>query len=153
MKNIIILWASCLLLTIASVTEVQAQRGKNHDHDHESRKEKIETAKIGLISTNLNLSSEQAQNFWPIYNEYNGKRKENRKAMRQLRTENALLDGTDEELLTDMRKMLVLHRTEVDLEKEYFDKFLKVISPKQLAMLYKTEREFTKILLKRMQED
>jgi hypothetical protein len=32
------------------------------------------------------------------------------------------------------------------------NRFLKTISPRQLAELYKTEQEFTKILLERLEE-
>lgn len=119
----------------------------------ERRQQRIETAKIAIITNRLNLSSEQAKTFWPVYNEYVSKRKEIRKSMKQLRVENANLDAPDDELVADMRKMLAFRRSEADLDKEYFEKLLKVISPRQLATLYKTEKEFTKMLLKRLRGD
>ncbi|SFB74468.1 hypothetical protein SAMN05421780_101230 [Flexibacter flexilis DSM 6793] len=119
----------------------------------ERRQQRIETAKIAIITNRLNLNSEQAKTFWPVYNEYVSKRKEIRKSMKQLRVENANLDAPDEELVADMRKMLAFRRSEADLDKEYFEKLLKVISPRQLATLYKTEKEFTKMLLKRLRGD
>lgn len=119
----------------------------------ERRQQRIETAKIAIITNRLNLSPEQAKMFWPVYNEYVSKRKEIRKSMKQLRVENANLDASDDELVADMRKMLAFRRSEADLDKEYFEKLLKVISPRQLATLYKTEKEFTKMLLKRLRGD
>ena len=38
--------------------------------------EKIETARIALISERLELTPEQAEKFWPIYREFGNKRKE-----------------------------------------------------------------------------
>jgi hypothetical protein len=148
MKKILFLF-SLVYLSFANI-------GFAQDHDEMpkgKRKEKIEAAKIALISTNIDLTTEQAKTFWPLYNEYSDKRKDIRKEMKTLRVENALLDASDDELLIDMKKMMALRKSEVDLEREYFDKFLKVISPKQLAKLYKTEREFSKMLLKRLREE
>src|SRR5437879_9747223 len=39
-------------------------------------KEKIKAARIGLITQRLGLTPEQAQKFWPIYNEFSQKRTE-----------------------------------------------------------------------------
>jgi len=38
--------------------------------------EKIEAARIALISERLELTPEQAEKFWPIYREFGNKRKE-----------------------------------------------------------------------------
>jgi hypothetical protein len=48
--------------------------------------------------------------------------------------------------------MITLRQKEVDLEKEYMNRFLKTISPRQLSELYKTEQEFTKLLLERLED-
>src|SRR5690349_7750029 len=42
-------------------------------------KEKIQAARIGLITQRLGLTSEQAEKFWPIYNEFTQKRTDLRK--------------------------------------------------------------------------
>jgi hypothetical protein len=118
----------------------------------EVARERIETARIGFITNRLNLSSEQAPKFWPVYNDYNDKKQDIRKSLRKLKSENATLTASDNELITDMKEMLVLKQQEVDLEKDYMSKFLKVISPRQLAELYKTEKDFKEELLKVLQE-
>ena len=38
-----------------------------------SGKEKIESLKIAFITKRLDLTSKEAQQFWPLYNEYNDK--------------------------------------------------------------------------------
>jgi Spy/CpxP family protein refolding chaperone len=142
MKKIIFgIIALCLMTTLT----VSAQDG-------EAAREKIETAKIGFITNRLNLTSEQAPKFWPVYNEYNTKKQDIRKSLRQFRSKSAASAATDEKLLSDMKQMIDLRQKEVDLEKEYMSKFMKVIKPRQLAELYNTEQDFRKELLKMLQE-
>lgn len=131
-----------ILLTIAFSSTAWAQPGN---------KEKIEAAKIGFISERLELTTKQAQAFWPMYNEYSAKKKEIRKAINQLKIENSD-NETDAEILDDIKKINLYKQREVDIEKEYVDKFLTVITPKQLAALYKAEKQFTKILLDKLKD-
>jgi len=113
-------------------------------------KDRIQAAKIAFITTKLNLTSVQAQQFWPLFNEFETERKRIRKQIRQLRIDNLLLSGTDEQLKVDIRKLFALRQEELDLEKSYAEKFLKVITPKQLAEYYRSEKEFTRILLRKL---
>lgn len=137
-----------LLLTIAA-SLFTAHTGFSQDG---TARERIETAKIGFITNRLNLSSEQAPKFWPVYNEYSDKKQDIQRSLRKLKSENATLTATDAELLDDMKEMMNLKQKEVDLEKDYMSKFLKVINPRQLAELYKTEQDFRKELLRTLQE-
>jgi Spy/CpxP family protein refolding chaperone len=105
---------------------------------------------VAFISTKLNLSTTQAQQFWPLFNEFETARKRIRKQIRQLRIDNLLLGGSEEELKTDIRKLFALRQEELDLEKTYAEKFLKVLTPKQLVEYYRLEKEFTKVLLRRL---
>ncbi len=40
----------------------------------------------------------------------------------------------------------------IEIKRKYNDRFLKVISPQQLADLFKAEREFKQILMKRLEQ-
>jgi len=115
-------------------------------------KDKIEAAKIGFISEKLNLNPKQAQLFWPVYGEYAGKRKEIRKAIKQLKLEGDE-SQTDAEALEDLRKIILYKQKELDLEKEYLDKFLKILSANQVALLYKAEKEFSQMLLDKLKNN
>jgi Spy/CpxP family protein refolding chaperone len=115
-------------------------------------RERISTAKIGLITDRLNLSTEQAPQFWATYNEYSDKKRDLRKQIRGLRNETSTITSTDEQVQKSLQDMIVLRQKEVDLEKEYMNKFLKTISARQLAELYKTEQDFTKLLLERLED-
>jgi hypothetical protein len=118
--------------------------------DPEDRGDRVQAAKVAYITTKLNLSSTQAQQFWPLFNEFEQARKKIRKQLRQLRVDNMLLEGSEDQLKADIKKMFALRQEELDLEKTYAEKFLKVITAKQLAEYYRSEKEFTRLLLKRL---
>ena len=70
--------------------------------------------------------------------------------MRRLIVETNTLTTPDEKILANIKESLNLQQKEVDLEKEYVTKFLKVINVRQLAELYKAEQMFTQMLLQRL---
>ena len=58
--------------------------------------QKLESAKIGIITDRLNLTSDQAQQFWPLYNELSIKRKDLNVEMAKARldlTHSSMNDG------------------------------------------------------------
>lgn len=111
-------------------------------------KERIEAAKIGLITQQLNLTSEQSKQFWPIYNKYSEDLQLIRNQQREIRR--GFQTKSDEQLRKDIDKVMELKEKEVATEKKYIQEFLKVINVRQVAMLYKAESLFKAMLLKRL---
>ncbi len=130
-----------LLMTILAL-KARAQRP-------EEKAEKIQAAKVAYITSKLNLTTAQAQTFWPVYNEFEGGKKKIRFQMKGLQKESKQGQLNDEQIKANVRKRLALRQEELDLEKQYVEKFLKVISASQVADLYDSEKEFTKLLLNR----
>jgi hypothetical protein len=118
----------------------------------EEKSDKITAAKVAYITSKLNLSTTQAQQFWSVFNEYEAARKKIRKQIRLLKVEAKLLNQSEEELKADLKKLFALRQEELDLEKLYSEKFLKVITVKQLVEYYQSEKEFTKLLLTKIKE-
>ena len=113
-------------------------------------KEKIKAAKIGLITNRLNLTEEQSKIFWIVYDEFDKKRSEIRKNIRQMTAESRNITTSDDKILADIKEIMNLKQKEVDLEKEYLSKFLKTINIRQVSELYKTEQLFNQMLLKKL---
>ncbi len=112
-------------------------------------KERVEAQRIGFITQHVNLTPEESQQFWPIYNEYTDK-------MQQIRNSNKGEKSFDDMSDADTEKMIMSQFDResrvMDLRKEYYQKFKKVISVKKIAKLYKAEQEFKGELLKQLQE-
>ena len=113
---------------------------------------RLESAKIGLITQRLNLSSDQAQQFWPLYNELNQKKKDLKVERAKAAMDLQLSSISDERARELIGLNLDIKQRDLDLEKEYMAKFQKVLSPKQTLQLIKVEEDFRKMLLQKFRE-
>ena len=116
------------------------------------RKEKIETYKIAFITQKLNLTTQEAQQFWPIYNEYADKLETNRKTYRQTAKKANVEIMTDKEAEEFLNAEYNLKQKELELYKEYYGKFKKVLPIKKVALLKQAEEEFKRELIKNIRE-
>ena len=118
-----------------------------------SGRQKIEAAKIGMITNRLNLTTDQAPQFWAVYNEYNAKKQELNRRVRQLNNGTAKNNLNDEQVVNGLRELNDTKQKLADLDEEYTSRFLKVITPAQLAQLNKTEQEFNRMLINRLKQE
>lgn len=116
--------------------------------DGEGR-QKIESAKIGYITNRLNLTTDQATHFWPIYNEYSGRKQDLNRRIRQLNNRHGV---AEQDALKNLGEINNMKQKIADLDQEYTPRFLKVISAGQLLELQNAERTFNKMLLDRLKD-
>ena len=109
-------------------------------------RDKIEAARIAYITDQLQLTPGEAEKFWPIYREFAERRREIRQQMRE--TRNANPNQTDQEAVDQQFKM---KQQELDLEKDYSGRLLKVISAQKLRSLPQAERKFRQMILDQIQ--
>jgi len=135
--------AIALLLAFSPLSG-NAQSSKAND--------KIEAAKIGLISERLGLSPKQAQDFWPIYNQYTQERKQNQHVFREARKKFDPQTATDD----DTNKMLKLSHgvkeKQLKIDQEFSDRLLTVINSRQLLSLHKAEQDFRQMILRKLEQ-
>jgi hypothetical protein len=109
---------------------------------------KVEQAKIAFLTQKLQLTTAEAERFWPVYNEYRSKLREARKGRREeargMKGVETLSDKEAEEMLTDM---LAGEQKMLDLRKEYLAKFKQVMPVKKVVLLLQAEKEFNKELI------
>jgi hypothetical protein len=110
--------------------------------------EKVNIQRIAFITQRLSLTETEAQQFWPIFNEFTDK-------VQQIRKQAKLDKPFDEMSDADVEKMIGAQfdrdTREIDLKKEYFQKLKKVISVKKIAKLYRAEKDFRGELVKQLQ--
>jgi hypothetical protein len=116
------------------------------------KKEKIESFKVAFITQKLNLTTKEAQLFWPVYNEYLDKIEALKNARKkELRSANINIDTySDKDLELMLDNEFLSKEKEVELGKEYFNKFKSVIPVKKVILLYKAEDEFKRELLRQI---
>ena len=139
-------FALLLLFIGVASTATQAQRRS------EEEIKKIQDAKVAIITNRLNLTPEQSTDFWPMYNEYAQKRREIHRAQRKIINDKKAEGQNDESVLNNLKEVQELRQKELDLEKEYQNKFLKVITASQVIELYKAERTFKDMLIQRLKQ-
>ncbi len=114
------------------------------------RREKIEAMKVAFLTQQLDLSSREAQQFWPVYNEYQDKLealRQQRRKDRKASTSDALSDK-DAEALLDQE--LAFRQQEIDLQKTYYQRFKAVLSVRKTLKLMRSEEEFKRVLLEQI---
>lgn len=137
-----------ILLLIPIISIAQNRQGGGGG----GRLQKIHSAKIGMITERLNLTPEQAPQFWAVYNEYENKKIELKKSIRRTMEEAVSLAATDDKILSAQKQVITLRRKEIDLEEEYMNKILRTITPRQFSELKRTEANFNKMLLEKLNE-
>lgn len=113
------------LFFLSGFTQLKAQ-------DDPEENSKIEALKIAFISKKLDLSPDEAQKFWPVYNQYF---KEMRQALKDRKEDDDVLDS-DQRIL--------------DIRKKYKEQFVRVIGQPRMNRLFHAERDFRRILINRI---
>jgi len=115
---------------------------------HKEKKKEIDLKKIAFITEKLSLTTEEAQAFWPVYNDFQKKKEE---CMKQNRGKNAPVDydKLTEKELNELADADIIRATKMlELRKQYNADLKKVLPIKKVVMLYDAEREFRKVLVK-----
>ncbi len=138
--------ATLMIITICPTILLAQPKGKG-----KPSKDKVKAMKVAYITEKLDLSTKEAQQFWPIYNEFDGKMEATHKELRKMhRQEKSIDDMTDSEVDKMLNKHTELRQKEFIIEKEYHQKFKKVLPIKKIAKLYRAEHDFKRDLLKKI---
>ena len=115
----------------------------------ETKRDKIDALRVAYIAKNVSLTTQEAQNFWPLYNEMYDKLEAIRKTFRQQYNKKTNYEfATDKEAEDYLNAEINLKQKEYELFKEYFDKYKKIIPVKKVAAIRRAEEEFRKEIIK-----
>lgn len=106
--------------------------------------EKFKSQKIAFLTEKMNLSPKEAQNFWPVYNQYEkdrmGLQHQRRELEQKTRDENIKM--SDQEIIKITREIAATFKKEADYASSYNEKFLKLLPPQKVLQLYRAENQF-----------
>ncbi len=111
--------------------------------------ERIEAFKVAFFTQKLQLTVEESQAFWPLYNEYENKREALRQQM-STSTRPELM--SDEALRAHLYRQLDTEARLVELRREYFEKFMEVLPLRKVALIPQVERQFKRKLLEELRK-
>ncbi|MEX2513236.1 MAG: hypothetical protein WD398_10045 [Cyclobacteriaceae bacterium] len=125
------------ILLMILVLPAFSQRNREID------REKLEAARVAFITNRLSLTPDQAEKFWPLYNQHQDSRDQ---LMRELRE----ISKTGEtNLSNDKAKKLIKEKFSIQEkilqnEKRFIEKVSETLSPVQAFLLNEANRDFTR---------
>jgi hypothetical protein len=116
--------------------------------------EKLNSYKIAFFTRKLNLTSQEAEKFWPVYNEFQDKRNAiqlERQILNRNINKNEL-NMSDKEMIEAGDKHISLQVQEASLSQEYHKKFREILSPAKIIRLYQAENQYRLLLLNELKD-
>lgn len=147
MKKIIHI-ALAALIMLASAISVSANRRCDGDW-----KQKMMSEKIAFLTVELGITPEEAQVFWPVYNQIDKERDE---AMRKVfKSFKALEDATsagkgEKEISKFLNEYLKALEAQGTVEQNAYKEYSKVLPVEKLAKLYVGEEKFRRQHIRRL---
>lgn len=140
MKTLRFLSKLILATVLISGTVINASAQKKEDW-----KQKIMQEKIAFFTTEMNLSQEEAQDFWPVYNQFCKEEYEAQKLIMQ--TYKELKDAiesskSEKEISACLNRYLKAREAKRDLSTAGANRFKKILSDEKVARLYIAEEKF-----------
>lgn len=110
------------------------------------RWERIQSMKVAFFTAKMELSKEEAEMFWPVYNKY---REEIHSARRKARKDYAEVKRLSEssnpselELKKALNAYIDSYQKEAEIDRLYIFEFYKIIPAEKVAKMYVAEEEF-----------
>ena len=139
-----------VLFILSAAVYAQKPNGNGQGPNHG----KMKALKTAHITNQLELTTTEAEKFWPIYNEFDAKFMELRTKQRE-EFKDKLSDGgldnlSDKEANEMIDKMLEMKSKELEYRKELVANLRGVIPPQKIIKLQRAEESFKRMLLKKL---
>lgn len=142
----LIFFGTFLVLSFGALTYAQNIESEKLD--------RFNAQKIAYFTQRLQLSPDEAEKFWPVYNEFQQKRNE----LQIARLENnknyilykETLSDKETEIIAD--QFVEFSRKESDLLAEYHNKFKEILPIGKVMKLYEAEIQFKNFLLRQIRD-
>lgn len=134
------------LILTGSISVIKSQ---NPDND------KLNAYKIAFFTKRLELTSAEAEKFWPVYNEYQS-RKRLIQQERNLLNRNFNLNGSsmsEKELTEAGDKLINLDKQETDYALDFHNRIKEILNPFKILRYYQAENQYKLQLLNQIQAD
>ena len=137
-----------VFLFFAISFSLSAQTTKN---DNEKA---LKAEKVAFLTKKLELTTDEAKVFWPIYDEYWDRKNtilsERRKFVDEFLKESDKLSDAD--IINYTNRYVNSHRQETELLAEFNTRLKTILSPKKIMLLYQSNYEFKGYLLQKVKE-
>jgi hypothetical protein len=138
-----------LILIIALAIPVLQLNAQNQNF------EKFSTYKVGFFTKKINLTSEEAERFWPVYNDYQKQKNLiQREKILIIRDFNLNESSLSDNQLAEMGDKLIKYISdESSLAVAFHKKVKEILPPAKVIRYYQAENQYKLQLLKELQEN
>jgi hypothetical protein len=119
-----------------------------------ANRQRLDAYKIAFFTKRLNLTSQEAEKFWPVYNEYQDNKNKiqlERQELNRNFNQNEL-NMSEREMIEAGDKLVGMEVREAALAQEFHNKLKTILSPVKVLRLYQAENQYRLQLLKELQE-
>ena len=151
MKKLIALFVAAAFV-LSAFAQAPAKPGKNADF-RKQQQERLQAEKVAYLTAQLDLTAEEAQVFWPVYNKAQAEQKEagNAAAEKMKALREAIDAGASDAEVGKLLKEYTKARAErKDVMASYGDQFIKAVGAVKAAKLYVAEEGFRKQQIHRL---
>ena len=110
--------------------------------------DRMEALKVSFVTKKLQLNTEEAKLFWPVYNEFDAEKKELRQKRRALIGELREEENDENQMNQDVEVLMRLRVQEAELDQKYYEAFKEVVGVEKAAAFFRVEEEFKRVLLR-----
>ena len=141
-----------LIIFLMSAYGIYSQEG--HYGEMQQKKERIEAQKVAFITARLDLSSAEAERFWPVYNAFHKKLREKQQSWRTEHGFNpeAIAEMTDTEAEKIAQAHLNHEQELLEIKRELLTDLKGIISPQKILILFEAEKQFRVDLMRRVSQ-
>ncbi|WP_452232000.1 sensor of ECF-type sigma factor [Lacinutrix sp. MEBiC02595] len=111
-------------------------------NDRQEKEDKIKALKVAYITENLNLSTSEAEKFWPVYNGYEAQQQSVRSEYHNKKRDINFETLTETEAQKLLDELDALNAKRNNAYENYKLALKKVLSAKQILLLKNTEDNF-----------
>lgn len=118
------------------------------------KREQVKALKVSFLTTELNLTSDEAEKFWPVYNSYEQKffALKHGKMRPLIKRIDAVANMTDKEALNYLDQLQEIEKELFDVRQKLVTDLKPILSPVKILKLKKAEDDFNKKLLSKYKD-
>lgn len=132
-----------LVVVLAQSTLVaSAQRGQ----------EKMSELRKNFVKEQLALTPDEEKQFWPLYDQYEAKRKDLRQAMKTAIDKAEAAPNDEKVVIESIDAVTKIRKDEADLDARFFKDSMPIIGAERVGKLTRLEEEFRRTLMEKLKD-
>lgn len=146
-------------IIIAGLISISCMAAAHNSHGKESRKcnrEQIASARIAFLTTEVGIESQEAGEFWQVYNRFMQEKDQARitvrKSLKKLASLTKKENTSDIEYKKAINEYQAALKAEMSLDEIYYQEFQKILPAEKVAKLIVAEENFRKHMIHMFQQ-